>query len=184
MVANVHNGKRVRHMMEDYYLRRGNPFPTMSRVSNGQAVNTDGNQLMFFMVEPFDGPKFPVAVIWEGDRFAVDWESLSAYGTIDWSEFIEEMPSRTETLRIYVQSAGDLDAVPGVPEGYTLYRISHRDNPQPLTAMADAKISGILSPLVENHRVPLTLALEWRELGSGQGHIPVIVDFVAKGWSQ
>jgi hypothetical protein len=184
MAANVHDGPRVKPMMEDYYLRRGRPFPTMSRASQGQAMNVGGNQLMFFMVEPFSGPKYPVAVIWEGDKFAVDWESLSAYGTLDWGRFIEEMPGTTQTLRVYVQGAGNLDEFPGIPEGHALFRISHRDGPQPLTAIADAKVSGILSPLVENRRVPMTLDLEWRSVGSGQVRLPAIIRVVAKGWSE
>jgi hypothetical protein len=184
MAANVHDGPRVKPMMEDYYLRRSHPFPTMSRASKGQAMNVGGNQIMFFMVEPFSGPKYPVAVIWEGDKFAVDWESLAAYGTIDWGRFIEEMPGTTETLRVYVQGAGNLDEFPDIPEGHAVFRISHRDDPQPLTAIADAQITGILSPLVENRRVPLTLDLEWRRVGSGQVKLPVIIRVVAKGWSQ
>lgn len=184
MAVNVHDGPRVKPMMEDYYLRRSHPFPTMSRASEGQAMNVGGNQLMFFMVEPFGGPKYPVAVIWEGDKFAVDWESLSAYGSIDWGRFIEEMPGTTETLRVYVQGTGNLDEFPGIPEGHALFRISHRDDPQPLTAIADARVSGILSPLVENQRVPMTLDLEWRPVGSGQVKLPVIIRVVAKGWSE
>jgi hypothetical protein len=184
MAANVHDGQRVKPMMEDYYLHRRHPFPTMSQASKGQSVNTGGNQLVFFMVEPFSGPKFPVAVIWEGDKFTVDWESMAAYGTIDWGRFAEEMPTTTETMRVYVQGAGNLDAFPGIPEGFTYYRISHRDDPQPLTAIANANVSEILAPLVENQRVPLTLEMEWRPVGFGQVKVPVIIQVVAKGWSQ
>jgi hypothetical protein len=184
MAANVHDGKRMLPMMEDYYLHRKHPMPSMSRATKGQTAGSAGKQLVFFQVEPFSGPPFPVAVIWEGNKFAVDWESLAAYGTVEWERFLEEMPTTSETLRVYVQAAGNLDALPGMPAGYATFRISHRDDPQPITAIANAELSALLAPWVENQRTPVTLALEWRAVGPGQAKVPVITRIEAKGWSR
>jgi hypothetical protein len=183
MARAVHDGERVRPMMEDYYLRRGHPYPSMSRASKGQPASVGGTQLVFFQVEPFRGPRYPVAVIWEGNRFAVDWESLSAYCTIDWARFIEEKPPTTETIRVYIEAAGTLDKLTVPPPSYTPFRISHRDDPQPITAMANAELSAILVPMTEKRRVPVTLEIQWRPQAQGQVGVPVIRRVVAKGWS-
>lgn len=184
MAAAAHDSTRVRPLMEDYYLHRRHPLPSMSRVSKGQAANSNGTQLILFQVEPLNGRHYPIATIWEGNRFAVDWESLSAYGTVDWVRFIEEKPASPETLRLYIEAAGEFDEVPGLPPTYTVFRISHRDDPLPITAIADAEWSRHLLPMVEKRRVPVTLEMEWQPLGPGHAPVPVILRLVSAGWSR
>ncbi len=182
--ALVRDAARVRPMIEDFHGTRGHPFPTLGRVSPGQSTTIDANPMVMFEVEPFSGPRYYVAVVWDGLRFAVDWESLTAYGTIDWASFIEKKTTTKQLLRIYAQDTGNLDEFPGTPGGYSVFRISHRDDPQPVSAVADAKVSTILAPWVENQRVPVTLEMEWQPIGPGQAKLPVITRIVSRGWSK
>lgn len=181
--ALVRDSARVRPMMEDFHKRRGHPFPTLGRVSPGRAARFDETPMVLFEVEPFSGPRYPVAVVWDGQRFAVDWESLTAYGSIDWSEFVEKQPAAAHTLRVFIQTASEAQQMPGIPTGYEAFRIGHRDDPQAIAAIGGAEVAAILDPLVENRRVPVTLEIAWKPLGPGGTPVPEILRMVAPKWS-
>ncbi|MEO5916838.1 MAG: hypothetical protein ABIS50_21600 [Luteolibacter sp.] len=181
--AFVRDGERVRPMMEDYHNQRGHAFPTLGRVSPGRAASFDEVPMVLFEVEPFSGPRYPVAVVWDGHRFAVDWESLTAYGTIDWSEFLEMKPAAPQTLRVYAQDASETQQLPGTPDGFTCFRIEHRDDPQPLVAIASEEVAAMLKPLVENQRAPVTLEIAWKPIGPGGVPVPQILRLVGPKWS-
>lgn len=181
--ALVRESARVRPMMEDYHELRGHPFPTLGRVSPGHAARFDETPMVLFEVEPFSGPRYPVAVVWDGRRFAVDWESLTAYGTLDWSEFVEKQPAAIQTLRVFIQTATETQQLPGPPAGYKAFRIGHRDDPQAIVAVAGPEVAAILAPLVENRRVPVTLEIAWKPLGPGGTPVPEILRLVAPKWS-
>lgn len=182
--AFVRDSGRVLPMMRDYHETRGHPFPTLGRVSPGQTASFGGTRMVLFEVEPFSGPRYPVAVAWDGHRLAVDWESLVAYGTMDWSEFVESEPSSTETLRVFIRSAPESLKPPGMPDGTASFRIEHRDDPQPLIACADAETAVVLQPLVENKRAPVTLEITWKPIGPGGSKVPQILRLATPGWSR
>ena len=181
--ALVRDSSRVRPMMENYYGLRQHPFPTLGRVSPGRSASFDGTQMVLFEVEPFSGPRYPAAVVWDGHRFAVDWESLSAYGTMDWIEFVESKPTATQTVRVFIQAASETQKLPGLPDGYPIFRVEHRDDPQPLIATANAEVAVILKPLVENQRTPVTLEIAWKPLGPSGAPVLQILRLVAAKWS-
>lgn len=182
-VALVRDSKRVRPMMEDYHQQRDHAFPSLGRVSPGRAIHLDETPMVFFEVEPFSGPRYPVAVIWDGKRFAVDWESLTAYGTMDWNEFIEKQPASPQTLRVFIQNTPDEQSFPGIPSDHATFRIEHRDDPQPLLVTADRDVTAILRPLVEKQRTPATLEIVWEPIVPHGALIPRIVRLVAIKWS-
>lgn len=174
---------RVRPLMEDYHQKRGHSFPTLGRVSPGHATRLNETPLVLFEVEPFSGPRYPVAVVWDGRRFAVDWESLTAYGTMDWSEFVAKQPSSGQTLRVFIQSTPGEQSIPGIPAGHATFRVEHRDDPQPLLAAAAPEVSVILGPLVENQRAPVTLEIAWEPIGPNGALVPRILRLAAVRWS-
>lgn len=175
---------RVRPMMEDYHNRRGHPFPTLGRVSRGQVARFNETPMVLFEVEPFSGPRYPVAVVWDGHRFSVDWESLTAYGTVDWSEFLEAQPTEPQTLRVFICPANESEQIPGTAKDVTFFRIEHRDDPQPLIVSANAKIAGILGSLIKGkQRTPVTLEASWKPTGPGGAMVPEIVRIVSFRWS-
>lgn len=180
--ALVRDASRVRPMIEDFHGVRSHPFPTLGRVSPGQSAVIDGKTMVMFEVEPFSGPRYFVAVVWDGLRFAVDWESLTSYGTMDWIEFLENKPAAPQTMRVFLREAETTDRPPGLQQSATFFLIEHRDHPQPLIAAAGA-VAKTLRPLAENRRAPVTLELMWKTPESGGAAIPWIERFVAEGWS-
>jgi hypothetical protein len=179
----VRDSERVRPMMEDYHQKRGHSFPTLGRVSPGHATRLNETPMVLFEVEPFSGPRFPVAVVWDGKQFAVDWESLTAYGTMDWNEFVAKQPAAAQTLRVFIQDTADGQSIPGIPTGHATFRIEHRDDPQPLLAAADPEVSAILGPLAEHQRTPVTLEVAWEPIGPNGASVPRILRLVAVRWS-
>lgn len=181
--AFVRDTERVKPLMENHHNLRGHPFPTLGRVSPGHATRFDEIPVVLFEVEPLSGPRYPIAVVWDGRRFAVDWESLTAYGTIDWSEFVESKPTTAQTLRVFIQAAGEPQQIPGASNGSVTFRIEHRDDPQPIIAIATAQVAAALKPLVENRRMPVTLEIAWRPGGPAATPVPEILGLVAEKWS-
>ena len=180
--ALVRDAARVRPMIEDFHGTRGHPFPTLGRVSPGQSTTIDANPMVMFEVEPFSGPRYYVAVVWDGLRFAVDWESLTAYGTMDWIEFLETKPAAPQTMRVFLREAATTAKPPGRTDAATFFQIEHRDHDQPLIAAADNH-SAKLHAFAENRRTPVTLELVWKTQESGGAAIPWIEKLVAQGWS-
>lgn len=179
----VRDGRRIQPLMEDFHSRRNHPFPTLARASPGRFARIDETPMVLFEVEPFSGPRYFVAVVWDGQRFAVDWESLTCYGTIDWNEFIDQQPAAAQTLRLFLRKAPESARLPGTPAPIQLFLIEHRDHPQPLIAAANAEIAAMLLPLVENRRVPVILEIGWKPPLPGAPPVPWILRVVAEKWS-
>lgn len=179
----VKDSERVRPMMEDYHFKRGHPFPTMGRVSPGEVLSMGSRQLVFFQVEPFSGPRFPVAVEWDGFRYAIDWESLNAYGSMDWSKFVEEKPRAAQSMRVYLSGLAEQRRPPGTPEGWSDFRMEHRDSDVVVPVIANPGLSIELAKRVAGKRVPLTLELAWNPAAASGGAFEVL-RLMAEGWSQ
>ena len=178
----VRDSTRVLPMMENYHDKRGHSFPTLGRVSPGRVASFDGTPMVLFEVEPFSGPRYPVAVAWDGQRFAVDWETLTAYGTMDWSEFIERRPSAPQTLRVFVSKVADDRKTPGFPDGTGQFQIEHRDDSQPIIALTDATVTDRLTSLIEGTQSPVTLEMAWRPVGPGGTPSACVTRVISAGW--
>ncbi len=179
----VRDSTRVRPLMEDYHEKRNHPYQTLGRVSPGHVTELGGTPAVLFQVEPFSGPRFPVAMVWDGTHFAVDWESLTAYGTIDWSEFTERHPTTPQTLRVFISKAADEQKIPGLPAGTGQFQIEHRDDPQPIVVTAEASIADQLTPLTDGLRTPVTVEMTWKPIGPGGAPIASITRLITANWS-
>ncbi|MEO8616316.1 MAG: hypothetical protein ABI600_14315 [Luteolibacter sp.] len=182
--ALVRDSERVRPLMIDYHDKRNHPYQTLGRVSPGHVTELQNTPSVLFEIEPFSGPRYPVAMVWDGQRFAVDWESLTAYGTIDWSEFTERRPTTPQTLRVFVSKAADDQKIPGLSAGAGQFQIEHRDDPQPIVVTADATLAAQLSPLTEGLRTPITVEMTWKPLGPGGAPVACVTRLIAAGWSR
>jgi hypothetical protein len=182
--ALVRDSERVMPMMRDYHGTRGHPFPTLGRVSPGQAAEFDGKPMVLFEVEPFSGPKYFVAMVWDGRRFAVDWESMTCYGTMDWMEFNDAQPAAPQTMRVFIREAKETLPPPGAGETAAFFQIEHRDDPQPLAAIAAAELAETLSALTAGRRTPVILELAWERPAPDRLPILSIRKLVAEGWSR
>lgn len=181
--ALVHDSERVRPMLENFHGTRSHPFPTLGKVSPGQPATFNEKPMELFEVEPFSGPRYYVALVWDGRRFAVDWESLTAYGTMDWIDFVEDKPVQPQTMRVFLREAVESDRPPGELKGTTFFLIEHRDHPQPLVAAAADKLAEKLQVLTANRRTPVTLELVWRTTKAGYPPTPWIKTLVSQGWN-
>jgi len=179
----VKDSARVRPMMEDYHLKRGHPFPTMGRVSPGKILSMGSRQFVFFEVEPFSGPRYPVAMEWDGFRYALDWESLTAYGTMDWPKFVAEKPQTAQTMRVYLSALAEELRPPGMAKGWQAFRMEHRDSDAVVPLLANPELSAEVAKRVAGKRVPLTLELAWNPSAAGGGAFEIL-RLVAEVWSQ
>lgn len=176
----VRDGDRVLAEMKDFHERRGHPYPTMDNASPGQLAEFDGIPCVLFQVTPFNGPRFPVAVVWNGRRFVIDWESLTAYGTMDWAEWQETRPADRQTMRVFARAT---QLPPGIPPGRTAFLLEHRDDNLPVIALANGETAGRLASLCSRARAPVTIELEWLPVGPGGAAVAVISRLVHPGWS-
>jgi hypothetical protein len=181
--ALVHDSERVRPMLEDFHGTRSHPFPTLGRVSPGQPATFDEKPMVLFEVEPFSGPRYYVAVVWDGRRFAVDWESLTAYGTMDWIDFVEDKPVQPQTMRVFLREAAESDRPPGYWKNSTFFLVEHRDHSQPIVLAASDDLAEKLQALTANRRSPVTLELVWRSRKADEPPIPWIKSLVSMGWN-
>ena len=179
----VRDPARIRPLMEDYHDKRNHPYQTLGRVSPGHAIRLGNTAAVLFQVEPFSGPRYPVAVVWDGRRFAVDWESLTAYGTMDWNEFTERHPAIPQTLRVFVSKIPGDQKIPGLAAGNSQFQIEHRDDPQPIIAAADPEVSARLAPLTEGLRTPVTLEMAWKPIGPGGAPVACVTQVISADWS-
>lgn len=180
----VRDSARVRPLMVDYHDKRSHPYQTLGRVSPGHVTEFQNTPAVLFEIEPFSGPRYPVAMVWDGQRFAVDWESLTAYGTMDWGEFIERRPTVPQTLRVFVSKIADERKIPGLPAASGQFQIEHRDDPQPIVVTADAETTARLTALTEGLRTPVTLEMTWKPIGPGGAPVTCITRLAATSWSR
>lgn len=173
----VRDAHRVKPLMEDYHGKRGHPFPTMGRVSPGKEVISGARRMVFFEVEPFSGPRFPVAVEWDGFRFALDWESMTAYGSMDWAEFLGRQPEKAQLMRVYLTEVPVPLRPPDMAAGEKAFRVEHRDRDTVIVAVAGGELAEELERLVKGKRAPVTLEMSWK----GRWEI---LRLVGAGWSQ
>lgn len=178
----IKDGERVRSEMENFHDQGGHPYPTMGRASPGQLAQFDGTPCVLFEVEPFNGPRYPVAVVWDGRRFVVDWESLTAYGTMDWSEWIESRPAITQTIRAFARQASR-DFHP-TTSGQTGFLLEHRDSPTSQAAVASGEIAERLTALTDRARAPVTVDVSFQPAGPGESPVAVITRLAHPGWSR
>ncbi len=154
--------ERVRDLMEDFHRVRGHPWPSMSSRTDGREIRRNGQTVVVFQVEGFDRQRYPVALAWDGERFAVDWESLTAYGTMDWSRLLETRPHETQTLRIYLaRLPEELQPPASRAAGRTFFRMEHRDHPTTAVLAVRPELAPEVFRLTEGLRVPCTAEVAW-----------------------
>lgn len=177
-VAHVKDPERVEPLMRDYHLERGHPFPTMAEMSEGTYGTGPERQAVLFVVKPVEGADYAVAIEWSDGRFAVDWESLVAYGTMDWSTLLEERPAEPQLVRVFVSPLEEARQDPWLPEGSVNYVIEHRDHSTPAVLRVGPKFIGTMAWHIRRDRVPARL----RVRGIEGNRSLELVDFVGPGF--
>ncbi|MGB1129441.1 MAG: hypothetical protein ACPG4K_05280 [Haloferula sp.] len=179
-IGHVRDPERVGPMMRDYYDLRSKPYPTMGLSSPGKELVQGSQPMVVFQIEGYDGLTYPVAMAWTGQRFAVDWESLTAYGTMDWNLLLETKPSYPHVMRVYLGGlAPELKPPEALVGPRQFVRMEHRDSPDGAILALKPEIAHEVLRMVEGKRVPATIELIWN---------PSIQCFelqrlLGKGWS-
>lgn len=161
-IGHVRDPERVGPMMRDYYDLRSKPYPTMGLSSPGKEVVQGNQPMVVFQIEGYDGLTYPVAMAWTGQRFAVDWESLTAYGTIDWNLLLETKPSYPHVMRVYLGGlASELRPPEALVGPRQFVRMEHRDSADGAILALKPEITTEMLRMVEGKRVPVTIELTW-----------------------
>ncbi len=166
MIREVRDSGRVGPLMREFYGRRGHSFPTMAKVSAGKVASSVSREAVLFAIEPFSGPIYAVALNWDDGFYRIDWESLVAYGTVDWYEFTEGKSGSTERLRVFLSPLKDRWNHPALPVRAKSYLMEHRDSTDPVVAVSMAPESMTVDAMVTQPRTPVRVAVRWdREFG-------------------
>ncbi|MBK1826726.1 hypothetical protein [Haloferula rosea] len=161
-IEHVRDPERVGPMMRDYYDSRAHSLPTMGRALPGRAVRQGAQNMILIEVEDYQGRRYAVAMVWTGRRYAVDWESLSAYGTMDWPRLVEEKPAEPQVLRVYLAALPESLTPPESIVGPRRFvRMEHRDFSESLPLALRPELTREVTQLVEGRRVPVTVEVRW-----------------------
>jgi len=154
---------RVAPLMRDFHERRGHAWPTMAKISETQtAISADFHHLIF-VVEPFDGVPYAAPMEWSEGAYRVDWEVLTAYGSMDWYELLDARPTETQRMRVFLSRLKDEWKAPGLPAGAVVYVMEHRSSPDPVTVVARHAAATDLAQTVDADRVPMRVDVVWSE---------------------
>jgi len=175
----LHDRERVKELWLDYHRRRRHPLPLLDDIHSGTLVEDRGRIMAFFEVILIPGGRQPVALVWEGNSFNLDWESFVAYGTMDWAEWMESRPTVPQTLRVYL-SRVPTGPLSESPSGYDTISIEHRDSLGPVLVRVDPG-SGLSLDFSGRQRIPVTAEFAFRQDASGMQ--PYLVRLVHEGWT-
>ena len=181
--AYVLDEERVLPMMKDFHIVRHHPYPFLSNISSGVKTDFDDTTAVLFKIDPFAGPPYPLAMIWDGSSYKVDWESLTAYGTMDWSEFLESRPTDSHTMRVFIRASDVYPPTLNGDDGLRAFQIEHRDHTQPIIAVTSGVLAEKLALETKDRRVPVTLEIAWEPLEGVDIRIPRIIRLLRIGWS-
>jgi hypothetical protein len=179
-LAFVKAPERVAPLMRDFHERRGHAWPTMAKISETQtAISADFHHLIF-VVEPFDGVPYAAPLEWSDGAYRVDWEVLTAYGSMDWYELLDARPAETQRMRVFLSRLKDEWKAPGLPAGAVVYVMEHRSSPDPVTVVARHAAATDLAQTVDADRVPMRVDVVWSdELDSLE-----IVGVAGRNWNE
>ncbi len=178
--ALLHDPGRVGPLWMDFHRRRRHPLPMLDEILSAKLLEDRGRVLVFFDLKLSSGERQPLAMIWDGAGFGLDWESFTAYGTMDWIEWVETQPTALQMMRVYLSK---------VPEGLSAddavdgpwVSVEHRDSLQPVIARVDPA-SGCRLDFTGRQRIPVTAEFEFKKGTHGsQLHLTRLIH---EGWSR
>lgn len=179
-LAFVKDPERVAPLLRDFHERRGHAWPTMARVSTTRtAVSADFHHLIF-VVEPFEGPPYAAPMEWSEGAYRVDWEVLTAYGSMDWYELIESRPQETQRMRVFLSRLKDEWKRPDLPAGAAAFVMEHRSSPDPVMVIARRAAVTDLAQAVDADRVPMRVDVVW----SAELDALEIVAVAGRNWNE
>lgn len=174
----LHDSRRVRALWLDYHRRRNKPVPLLVRLDPGRLAKLGDKTVALYQMELDPGGRRPAALIWDGGRFGIDWESSVVYGTMDWIEWVETKPSTLQLLRVYLSKSqvdGLSDAERG--SGWSEVVAEHPDGLQPLPVRIPPAVLFAVD-FRGRQRVPATAEFRF---ANGRAEL---VKLLYEGWSR
>ena len=159
----VKDPERVAPLIEDFHVRRGHAWPTMGRILPDQSMTSADFHHLLFVVEPYEGAPYAVPMEWSEGSYRVDWEVLTAYGSMDWYELIESRPRETQRMRVFVSPMNELWKLPSLPAGTATYVMEHRSAADAMTVAARHAVVTELADAVTAPRTPMRVEVKWSE---------------------
>ena len=180
-ISCLHDGQRVGELWRQYYHERGKPFPLLVEILSATLAEKGGRILALFEVRLSPGGRQPLAMIWEDDRFRLEWESQVAYGTMDWIEWVESKPPSPQVMRIYLSKAPSGPIAGDEGSSRSIVVVEHRDSLGPEMARVAPTVEFDLD-FSGRQRVPVTAEFEFkREAGTPRLHLTRLIH---EGWSR
>jgi hypothetical protein len=176
-IHGLYDQGRVGGLWRHYYHERGKPFPQLEEILSVTLAEQRGRTVALCEVWLAPGGRQPVAMIWEGDHFLLDWESQVAYGSMDWIEWLETRPSAPQLMRVYLSRA---PSGPLTAEGPAVV-VEHRDSLGPELARITPGLT-IELDFSERQRVPVTGEFAFRKEG-GVDRL-YLIRLIHEGWSR
>lgn len=179
-LTRLHDAGRVKPLWMDYHQRRGHPVPALDEILSATMVRDHDRIMVLYELVLSPGGRQPLAMIWDGDGFGLDWESFTAYGTMDWIEWTETRPEAAQTMRVYVSQIPESLREEAGGQGGRI-SVEHRDSLSPLPARV-ASGSGFDPDFTGRQRIPVTA--EFRFQRGERGSELVLTRLVHEGWSR
>lgn len=178
--ALLHDPGRVGELWLDYHHRRGHSLPMLDEVLTATLIEDQGTVLAFFEVRLSSGERQPMAMVWDGAEFGLDWESFTAYGTMDWIEWVETKPTAPQMMRVYLSKVPDGLSGDDSAAGQWV-SVEHRDSLQPVMAMVESE-SGCRLDFTGRQRIPVTAEFEFKN--GSHGSRLHLTRMIHEGWSR
>jgi hypothetical protein len=174
--ACVRDSPRLLPLMRNYYQQRGKPFEGLDRILGVSVVERHGAPWVLLQIRDHSGQTMPVAVEWQLGRYRVDWESFTAYGSMDWIEFVERKPTAPQLLRLYLGRVPEKFSSDG-KSGH--FRAKHRDDPdEPVEIQVPQNLLSQVQRLTDGKLCPVTVEANWQT-----GNL-TLKRICYEGWSQ
>ena len=159
----IKDPERVAPLMRDFHEARGHGWPTMAKISHGEIPTQGARRHVLFVVEPYEGRPYAAPLEWTDGAYRVDWEVLTAYGTMDWPELIESRPRETQRMRVFLSPMNERWEDPKLPPDAASFVIEHRSSPEPAVGVARGAVATRLAAAVTAPRTPLRIDVVWSE---------------------
>lgn len=169
----------VEHL-ENYYDQRGRTLPRKIINPSVSAVNFKDRELLLVAFLDENNRAWSAPFEWDGKSYRLHWEAMTGFGEISWSEFLENRPKGTFTMRanFFLPENENFDAL---ALDHLVVLMSHPDLPVPTSVLVpnESNAHRQLASYPRATDIPGIVEIKWPE---GNGERPVVTRWVQRDW--